>query len=123
MKSLLLILTACALVAFGASRLAPNLLFSIELSLDHAPAALPMPVAGASAKSLYDSWGAPRDRGARRHEGIDIFARRGTPVQSTTRGIVWSVGRNGLGGNVVFVLGPGHELHYYAHLDRFAEVH
>jgi murein DD-endopeptidase MepM/ murein hydrolase activator NlpD len=44
-------------------------------------------------------------------------------VESTTRGIVWSVGRNRLGGNVVFVLGPGRELHYYAHLDRFADVH
>lgn len=31
-------------------------------------------------------------------------------------------GHNALGGNVVWVLGPGGQRHYYAHLDRFAHV-
>ena len=57
--------------------------------------------------------------GGRRHEGIDIFAARGTPVASTTRGIVSRVGTNRLGGQFVGVIGPGLEWHYYAHLDHF----
>jgi murein DD-endopeptidase MepM/ murein hydrolase activator NlpD len=32
------------------------------------------------------------------------------------------VGDNRLGGHVVKVLGPGLEWHYYAHLDRFADL-
>jgi peptidoglycan LD-endopeptidase LytH len=70
---------------------------------------------------LVDTWGAARG-GGRAHEGIDIFAPRDTPVHSTTRGIVTRVGTNQLGGQVVFVLGPGLESHYYAHLDRFADI-
>jgi len=55
-------------------------------------------------------------------EGIDIFAPRDTPVRSTTRGIVTRVGTNKLGGQVVFVLGPGLESHYYAHLERLPQI-
>ena len=63
----------------------------------------------------------PAARG-RKHEGIDIFAARGTPVHSATEGIVLRVGANRLGGRVVWVLGPGGQRHYYAHLDRFADI-
>lgn len=38
-----------------------------------------------------------------------------TPVT----GLVLRVGRNRLGGNVVTVLGPAFQVHYFAHLDRF----
>jgi murein DD-endopeptidase MepM/ murein hydrolase activator NlpD len=83
---------------------------------------LPMPVEGVKRAQLTDSWGSPRP-GRRHHQGIDIFAARGTPIRSTTRGIVMTVGDNRLGGHIVKVLGPGLEWHYYAHLDRFADVH
>ena len=53
----------------------------------------------------------------RSHAGVDIFARRGTAVLSTTRGLVVSIRDGGLGGRQVWVLGPGRERHYYAHLD------
>ena len=53
----------------------------------------------------------------RSHAGVDIFAKRGTPVLSATRGIVVSVREGGLGGRQVWVLGPARERHYYAHLD------
>ena len=53
------------------------------------------------------------------HKGVDIFADRGTPVLSATEGIVTRVGTNGLGGQVINVLGPGRQTHYYAHLDRY----
>ena len=51
---------------------------------------------------------------------MDIFAARGTAVLSTTRGIVTRVAERGLGGRQVWVLGPGGEAHYYAHLDDWA---
>jgi murein DD-endopeptidase MepM/ murein hydrolase activator NlpD len=57
--------------------------------------------------------------GGRQHEGIDIFAPKDTPVLSTTRGIVTRIGTNRLDGQVVWILGPGLERHYYAHLNRY----
>jgi murein DD-endopeptidase MepM/ murein hydrolase activator NlpD len=90
-----------------------------ELTTEDPPAHLPSPIKDARARQFVNSWGGPRS-GGRRHQGIDIFAPRGTAVLSTTRGFVTTVGTNTLGGNVVWVLGPGLEWHYYAHLDRFA---
>lgn len=52
------------------------------------------------------------------HKGIDIFAKEGTPVISSTYGIVIFQGEWGMGGNVVLALGPKWRLHYYAHLKR-----
>ena len=51
------------------------------------------------------------------HKGIDIFAKQGTPVWATTGGIVLYSGDNGLGGNVIYMLGANWRFHYYAHLD------
>lgn len=70
---------------------------------------------------LTDTWGAARSQG-RSHEGIDIFAERGTPIQVTTQGIVSKVGENTLGGRVVVVIGPGGAGHYYAHLEDYADL-
>jgi murein DD-endopeptidase MepM/ murein hydrolase activator NlpD len=50
------------------------------------------------------------------HKGIDIFSPRGTPVISSTYGIVVFTGQLNLGGDVVIVLGPKWRIHYYAHL-------
>ncbi|MGP5011254.1 M23 family metallopeptidase [Psychrobacter glacincola] len=70
---------------------------------------------------LTDTWGAARSQG-RSHEGIDIFAARGTPIRATTQGIVSKVGENTLGGRVVVVVGPGGAGHYYAHLEDYADI-
>ncbi|HZI19296.1 MAG TPA: M23 family metallopeptidase [Pyrinomonadaceae bacterium] len=83
-------------------------------------ASLSMPVEGASAGSVTDTWHAPRS-GGRRHEGQDIFARRGTAVRPAAAGYVVRVGENELGGKVVFVVGAGGRTYYYAHLDAHAE--
>lgn len=80
-----------------------------------APTALPNPLPGAA---LTDTWGGARS-GGRTHEGIDIFARRNTPIRATTGGVVLNVGPNGLGGRTVMILGPGGQRHYYAHLERY----
>ena len=85
-----------------------------------APEELPMPVPAVAVERVVDTWGAARGSD-RSHEGVDIFAPRGTPVLSTTRGVVSSVREAGLGGKQVWVTGPAMERHYYAHLDRWAD--
>jgi murein DD-endopeptidase MepM/ murein hydrolase activator NlpD len=92
----------------------------LRLALEEPPKTLPMPIAGFPPVALRDTWGAARS-GGRSHEGIDIFAPKGTPVRSTTRGVIFKLGQNRLGGNVVWIFGPGRQMHYYAHLDRFGE--
>lgn len=79
---------------------------------------LPSPL---SQQNLSDTWGAARSQG-RTHEGIDIFAARGTPIQATTAGIVSKVGENTLGGRVVVIVGPGGAGHHYAHLEEYADI-
>jgi murein DD-endopeptidase MepM/ murein hydrolase activator NlpD len=84
----------------------------------HTEPSLGMPVQAARRTSIQSGYGAARDAGTRRHEGVDIFAPRGTPVIAAADGLVTSVGTNGLGGKVVWVIRPlrGESL-YYAHLD------
>lgn len=84
------------------------------------PSALPVPVDGVEPEDVASTWGDPRGDGTRRHEGIDIFVARRTPVRSTTPGIVVRRGENPLGGRVVTILGPGGWRHYYAHLQGWA---
>ena len=84
-----------------------------------APETVPVPVDGVPARRIADTWGGARS-GGRRHQGTDIFAKRGTAVRSATRGIVVRIGDYGIGGKHVWVLGPGGERHYYAHLDDWA---
>ncbi len=86
-----------------------------ELSRLPPPVALPSPVDGVEARRIADTFGAPRGAD-RRHAGVDIFAKRGTAIVSTTPGLVVSVREGGLGGRQVWILGPAHERHYYAHL-------
>jgi len=95
--------------------------FVYTLARQEPPLALPDPLAAPRRSRFVDSWGNARS-GGRRHQGIDIFAARDTPVLSTTSGLVTRVGTNNLGGRVVWVLGPGLERHYYAHLDRYGDV-
>ncbi len=90
-----------------------------ELSRMPRPTSLPVPVQGVEAARIADTFGAPRGRD-RTHQGLDIFAPRGTPVRSATHGVVVSVREGGLGGRQVWVLGPAGERHYYAHLEDWA---
>lgn len=86
-----------------------------------APRHLPVPVAGVRPQALVDTWGAPRP-GRREHRGIDIFARRGTPVVSPVPGIVIGIAQDRLGGHTVRILGPGRQVHSFAHLEAFADI-
>ncbi|MBW3549993.1 MAG: M23 family metallopeptidase [Proteobacteria bacterium] len=91
----------------------------LEISRMPVPSELPVPVQGAVPGAVADTFGAPRGQD-RSHAGVDIFAARGTPVLSATRGVVSSVRETGLGGKQVWVMGPARERHYYAHMDDWA---
>lgn len=82
------------------------------------PTVLPVPVEGVASAQLRNSWGQAR-YGGRRHKGIDIMAPRHTPIRSATEGVVEFKGMRGLGGQVVYVIGPGGYRHYYAHLEDY----
>ena len=74
------------------------------------------PVAGK--KSFVGSyWGAVRDGGKRKHEGIDIFARKGTPVVAVSDGVVMEAGSSPRGGKTVWLRSSNDDFYYYyAHL-------
>jgi murein DD-endopeptidase MepM/ murein hydrolase activator NlpD len=76
------------------------------------------PVAGKGNAAIQSFWGNPRDGGKRSHEGIDIFAERGTPVVAAVKGRISRTGNRGLGGKQVWLREGlfGNSL-YYAHLD------
>ena len=62
-----------------------------------------------------------REGGARTHEGIDIFAPRGTPVLAATEGRIGFTGNRGLGGKQVWLRDrKRRQSLYYAHLDSIA---
>jgi murein DD-endopeptidase MepM/ murein hydrolase activator NlpD len=81
---------------------------------------LAMPIKGVSRRDIADTWHAARGSD-RKHEGQDIFARRGTSILSATEGYVVDIGENSLGGKTVSVVGAGGRVYYYAHLDSYAQ--
>ena len=102
----------------------PELFARVEYSLAIANGgSLPFPVEAASQRDTGSGFGAPRDGGAREHHGVDIFAKRGTPVNAVIDGHV-RTGTGGIGGNHLWLsggmLGLGGARYYYAHLDSFA---
>ncbi|HMB71252.1 MAG TPA: M23 family metallopeptidase, partial [bacterium] len=100
-------------------RVQPELLsggqFSLLLTLDPA---LAFPVAGMDGQAIWSVWGDPRDGGRRSHEGVDIFAPRGTPVLASVAGRVSRANVTGIGGKVVWLRDDSRRRSlYYAHLD------
>lgn len=72
--------------------------------------------------SYKSTWGASRGWGGRRtHEGTDIFAGYGTPVLSTSHGVVEAMGWNEFGGWRLGIRDNHNTYHYYAHLNGFNE--
>lgn len=97
-------------------RVQPELLRSARLTLTiRTDASITFPVQGHGSKAVRSFFGNARDGGRREHEGVDVFAPRGTPVLAVTSG--WaSAGNNNLGGKVVWLRNEGRS-YYYAHLD------
>jgi murein DD-endopeptidase MepM/ murein hydrolase activator NlpD len=76
------------------------------------------PVKGRTDQAIGSFWGNERDGGARRHEGVDIFAPRGTPAVAATDGYITRTGESKLGGRVVWLADARGQHLYYAHLDK-----
>lgn len=87
----------------------------VEISIQQNPS-LAFPITGKNHRNIASFFGVPRDGGKRVHEGVDVFAARGTPVTAVSRGSVSSVGVNRLGGKTVRLSHDGYS-YYYAHLD------
>ena len=91
---------------------------SVSVGVETAPS-LAFPVAGVGEGAIGSRWGAPRDGGARSHEGVDVFAERGTPVVAAAAGRVTRVQETPIGGLVVWLRPDDAAVSlYYAHLDR-----
>ncbi|WP_114780622.1 M23 family metallopeptidase [Botryobacter ruber] len=100
-------------------RLQPELLRSGQYTVTiQVQPTLAFPIPNKTSRHIASIWGDPRDGGARRHEGVDIFAPRGTPVVAATAGVVTRVSTTPRGGNVIWLsdLSRRQSL-YYAHLD------
>lgn len=100
-------------------RIQPELLAKGRLTVTiTTEASLGFPVAGKNSSATGSFWGADRDGGSRKHEGVDIFAPKGTPVVAVEDGFITRTGENRLGGKVVWqtVFREGKSI-YYAHLD------
>lgn len=79
---------------------------------------LDFPVAG-KRSMIRGFWGDSRDGGQRLHKGIDIYARKGTPVVAVCDGIIVNRAHTPIGGNTLWLKSASHPwTAYYAHLDR-----
>lgn len=110
MKKLLLVLLLTGFGFFGFAYL--NISPTPELSRS-----LVFPVSGKS--KIGSFWGDTRDGGKRSHQGIDIFAKKGTPVIALCDGIIVSSGTTPRGGKHLWLQSfrfPWRA--YYAHLDQ-----
>ncbi len=90
-----------------------------HLYFESPEARISMPLLDINKNQIANTWHAPRGTD-RVHEGQDIFAPRGTPIYSSTKGYVYKIGENNLGGQTVSVIGAGGRVYYYAHLDSYA---
>lgn len=75
------------------------------------------PLAGPS--HFSDDWLFARP-GGRYHEGIDLFAARGTPVVAVAGGTLFRVGYSGISGNRLWLRDDAGTEFFYAHLDAFS---
>lgn len=88
----------------------------VELKINY-KGILSFPIPNRTTKNIASFWGDPRDGNRRKHEGIDVFAPRGTPVLAASDGRIRRVGNNRLGGKVIWLRSSEGHTQYYAHLD------
>lgn len=91
---------------------------NFKVTIENVPT-LQFPVVGKNARAIQSVWGDERDGGRRRHEGVDIFAKRGTYIVAPTKGYISFVGVRGIGGKVVWLKDRKRSQSlYFAHLDK-----
>ena len=99
-------------------RIQPELLRGgeVNVSIRRTPA-FGFPVVKGKTHDIGSFFGDPRDGGRRKHHGIDIFARRHTPIIAPVDGRVRFTGERGLGGLVVWLRDQKRDMSiYFAHL-------
>lgn len=89
-----------------------------KITIENVPTLI-FPVAGKTPSAIGSFWGDDRDGGRRKHEGVDIFARRGTPIVAPTEGYVRFAGERGIGGKVVWLYDSKRSRSlYFAHMNE-----
>ena len=119
MKKLSLVLVLIGIAIVSSSFIEKPVRKAKNKSLRSLSKSLAFPVAG-KRSNIGSYWGASRGGGSRSHEGIDIFAKKGTPVVAVTNGTIVSRGRTPKGGKVLWLKPAAHSWSaYYAHLDKW----
>ena len=101
-------------------RIQPELLRGgrFTMSITRGPR-LEFPVLGGKNHDIGSFFGDPRDGGRRKHHGVDIFAKRHTPIIAPCDGHIRFAGTRGLGGKVVWMRNSADRLTlYFAHLQE-----
>ena len=81
-----------------------------------------IPVLNVRPGDLSDTYSDSRGGGDRLHEAIDIMAPKGTSVVAAGPGVIEKLFRSDAGGKTIYVRSnDGRTIHYYAHLDEYAE--
>ena len=81
-----------------------------------------IPVQGTQRAQLSDTFTQARESGARVHDAIDIVAPRGTLVLAAASGTVEKLFTSAAGGLTIYIRCDDRRfVHYYAHLDHYAE--
>ena len=79
----------------------------------------PFPIAGLA--YWNDDWGACRDGCSRTHEGLDIFAKYGTPLVATADGVVTQKYVGELPGIAIEIQDANGVQYFYCHMSGWAE--
>ncbi len=87
------------------------------------PNTLRIPVMNVRASDLSDTFLELREAdGGQPHEALDIMAPEGTSVVAAGPGTIAKLHRSASGGNSIYVRSPDKlTIHFYAHLDEYAE--
>ena len=86
------------------------------------PGTLRIPVLNVRAADLSDTFLDERAGGNRLHEALDIMAPVGTSVVAAAPGTIERLFFSEAGGNTIYVRSTDRKtIHYYAHLDEYAE--
>ena len=79
---------------------------------------LGFPVEAIAQPTIGSFWGDPRDAGVRKHEGIDIFAKKGSKILAVADGTIDYVEESDIGGKIISLIPFNQSFSvYYAHLD------
>lgn len=100
-------------------RLQPELLAEdqVTIKIEKTPS-MSFPVSGKNEAAIGSLFGVPRDAGKRTHEGVDIFAKRHTPIIAPVSGKVTSTKDNERGGKVIWMRSKDNRSTlYFAHLE------